>query len=58
MITLAAYPVLEASGDLMPSRIIDDGGDGRSGWNRFARGGGDPLGERRYNLFEFRLLDQ
>ena len=27
----AAYPVLEASGDLMPSRIIDDGGDGRSG---------------------------
>ena len=27
----AAYPVLEASGDLMPSRIIDDGGVGRSG---------------------------
>jgi phosphate:Na+ symporter len=25
----AAYPVLEASGDLMPSRIVDDGGDGR-----------------------------
>ena len=42
----------------MPSRIIDDGGDGRSGWNRFARGGGDPLCERRYNLFEFRLLEQ
>jgi phosphate:Na+ symporter len=27
----AAYPVLEASGDLMPSRIVDDGGVGRSG---------------------------
>jgi phosphate:Na+ symporter len=27
----AAYPVLEASGDLMPSRIVDDGGDSRSG---------------------------
>ena len=27
----AACPVLEASGDLMPSRIVDDGGDGRSG---------------------------
>jgi phosphate:Na+ symporter len=27
----AAYPVLEASGDLMPSRIVDDGGAGRSG---------------------------
>ena len=26
----AAYPVLEASGDLMPSRVIDDGGDSRS----------------------------
>ena len=24
----AAYPVLEASGDLMPSRIVDDGGNG------------------------------
>jgi hypothetical protein len=40
------------------NRIIDDGGDGRSGSNRFARSGGDPLCERRYNLFEFRLLDQ
>ena len=27
----AAYPVLEASGDLMPSRIADDSGEGRSG---------------------------
>ena len=64
----AAYPVLEASGDLMPSRIIDDGdGDGRSGWraheahsigNRFARGCGDPLCEHRHELFEFRALDQ
>lgn len=27
----AAYPVLEASGDLMASRIADDGGEGRSG---------------------------
>ena len=27
----AAYPVLEASGDLMPSRIVDDGGVGRLG---------------------------
>ena len=27
----AAYPVLEASGDLMPSRIVDDGGHRRSG---------------------------
>jgi len=26
----AAYPVLQASGDLMPSRIIDDGDDSRS----------------------------
>jgi phosphate:Na+ symporter len=26
----AAYPVLEANGDLMPSRIIDDGARGRS----------------------------
>ena len=26
----AAYPVLEASGDLMPSRISEDGGDGGS----------------------------
>ena len=25
----AAYPVLEAAGDLMPSRIADDGGGGR-----------------------------
>jgi phosphate:Na+ symporter len=26
----AAYPVLEASGDLMPSRIAENGSDGRS----------------------------
>jgi hypothetical protein len=50
--------VLDASDYLMPSRIIDDGGDGRSGRDRSARDGGDPLCERRYNLFEFRLLDQ
>jgi hypothetical protein len=55
---VAAFPAPEASADLMPSRITDDGVDARSGWNCFARGGGDPLGERRYNLFEFRLLDQ
>ena len=35
-----------------------DGHEFASSWNRFARGGGDPLGEHRYNLFEFRLLDQ
>jgi phosphate:Na+ symporter len=27
----AAYPVLEASGDLMPSRIVDNGGEGNPG---------------------------
>ncbi len=39
-------------------RIIDDGGDGRSGRNRVARCGGDPLCERRHQLFELSLLDQ
>ena len=42
----------------MPRQIIDGGGEGRSRWNCFARGGGDALGERGYNPFEFRLLDQ
>ncbi len=27
----AAYPVLEATGDIMPSRIADDGGEAGSG---------------------------
>jgi hypothetical protein len=36
--------------------VVDGGVEGRSRWNRFARGGGDALGG--YNPFEFRLLDQ
>ncbi len=57
MIALAARRLKRAA-IFCPRRIFDDGGEGRSGWNRFARGGGDPLGEALHNLFEFRLLDQ
>jgi hypothetical protein len=56
----AAYPVLEATGDLMPSRIAEDSGDGGSDWpgssaisgNRFAGRCGNPLCERRDELLE------
>jgi hypothetical protein len=30
MITSVAYPALEASGDLLPIRLLDDGGDRES----------------------------
>ena len=60
----AAYPVLEAAGELMPSRIVDDDGQGsprgaeQGSRARVARGDRKALGEGLDQLPEARLLDQ